>query len=30
MVCVELLRDDGSKRYFNGYCHEFGLQGIQS
>jgi type VI secretion system secreted protein VgrG len=30
MVCVELLRDDGSKRYFNGYCHEFGLQGIQN
>lgn len=28
MVCVELLRDDYSKRYFNGYCFEFSLQKI--
>ncbi len=23
MVCIELLRDDGGSRYFNGYCHHF-------
>ena len=30
MVCVELLRDDQSKRYFNGYCFEFSLQRIDN
>ena len=30
MVCVELLRDDHSKRYFNGYCFEFSLQKIDN
>ena len=25
MVCVELIREDQSKRYFNGYCFEFAL-----
>ena len=29
MVCVELLREDQSKRYFNGYCHEFSIQDVQ-
>ena len=28
MVCVELLRDDGSHRYFNGHCFEFALQSV--
>ena len=30
MVCVELLRDDHSKRYFNGYCFAFSLQKIDN
>ena len=30
MACVELLRADGSYRYFNGYCHEFALQKIEN
>ena len=30
MVCVELTRDDQSKRYFNGYCFEFGLVNIEN
>ena len=30
MACVELLRADGSNRYFNGYCHEFALQKIEN
>ncbi|MBI3230755.1 MAG: type VI secretion system tip protein VgrG [Burkholderiales bacterium] len=30
MVCVELLRDDRSTRYFNGYCFEFSLQKIDN
>lgn len=30
MVCIELLRADGSSRYFNGYCHTFALQRIEN
>lgn len=30
MVCVELLREDQSSRYFNGYCFEFSLQRIEN
>ena len=30
MVCVELMRDDHSKRFFNGYCFEFALQSIDN
>ncbi len=30
MVCIELTRDDHSKRYFNGYCFEFSLQRVDN
>lgn len=30
MVCVELLRANHSKRYFNGHCFEFSLQAIDN
>ncbi|MEN9867355.1 MAG: type secretion system tip protein VgrG [Pseudomonadota bacterium] len=30
MVCVELLREDQSMRYFNGHCFEFALTGMDN
>ncbi len=30
MVCVELLRANHSKRYFNGHCFEFSLESIDN
>ncbi|MEN9866173.1 MAG: hypothetical protein RL748_1763, partial [Pseudomonadota bacterium] len=30
MVCVELLRDDGDSRYFNGMCFEFTLLRVEN
>lgn len=30
MVCVELLRETGPSRYFNGHCFEFCLQRIEN
>ena len=30
MVCVEVLREFGPSRYFNGYCFEFSLQRVEN
>ena len=30
MVCVELMRETGKSRYFNGICFEFGLQRVEN
>lgn len=30
MVCVALQREDGTKRYFNGYCFEFALISVEN
>ncbi|MBI3229917.1 MAG: type VI secretion system tip protein VgrG, partial [Burkholderiales bacterium] len=30
MACVALQREDGSQRFFNGYCFEFALLGVEN